>query len=171
MNCTPPPVVRLLNSMPHADAVEAVSRAELQLKALILRYLLTDVAVRKLMNYPTIEEITTEIIDLKSKDLGLLMKRIMAEIPMEQFMTGEVMLKCLLTFPDPRRYQLVTASCPGQVLCPFEFPSPEMLSMLMGQLQTNIAFEVLSSFFLLFLTQILHCLAEVLMVKNCIMFY
>ena len=143
-DCVPvEPVTRLLNTMPRADAVEAVAKSELQLKAQILRCLLSDVAVRKVMNYPSIEELAIEILDLKPKDLSALMTRVMNEIPFEQILSDEILLRCLMAIPENRRYPLVSAACSEQVLCPYQMPGQELLSYMMGQIPTNTAIEVL----------------------------
>ena len=137
-DCVPiEPVTRLLNGMPHADSVEAVSKTDLQLRALILRNLLEDVAVRKLMNYPTIEELVTEILSLKNKDLGLLMKRIICETPFEQFLTDDILLKILINIPTERRNHLVSTSCCDQLLYPFHFPNPDMITAMIKCLPTG----------------------------------
>ncbi|XP_075241755.1 uncharacterized protein LOC142336718 isoform X2 [Convolutriloba macropyga] len=137
------PVTKLLDSMPRADAVEAIAKTDLQLRAQIMRCLLADVAVRKIMNYPSLEELAIEILDLKPKDLAALIKRVMNDIPFEQILPDDILLKCLMGLPETRRYPLVSVSCGEQVLCPFQMPSQELFSYMIGQLPTNTVIEVL----------------------------
>ena len=143
-DCIPvEPVTRLLSGMPHADSVEAVSKVDLQLRALILRNLLSDVALRKLTNYPTIDELVTEILSLKNKDLGLLMKRIISETPLEQFLTDDILLKILINIPSERRNHLVSTACCDQLLYPFQFPNPNMITTMIKCLATGAIIDII----------------------------
>ena len=143
-DCVPvEPVTKLLNTMPEADSVEAVSKTELQLRAMLLRHLLSDVAVRKLMNYPTIEELVTEIVSLKSRDQNTLMQRLVSEVSLEQFLSDDIVLRTLLSLPSDRRIRIVTTACDVQFLyahCP---PSPEIISRILGNMPTGMSLDVI----------------------------
>ena len=143
-DCVPvEPVTKLLNSMPEADTVEAISKTELQLRAMLLRHLLADVAVRKLMNYPSIEELVLEIVSLKTKDQNTLMQRILSEISLEQFISDDILLKVLLSMPSERKLRIVTTACDVPLLytqCP---PSPEIIARILGTMPTGVSLDVI----------------------------